>query len=184
MDIYVVYEEFQQDTPAHHAAFVDERDAQAFAAHLRVERDSEGVAVLGYEAPPGEDWPGGVPNEIGWDVDIVVEKLELRRTAPTIAPESLAAPAPPLSLDWSECNPCRLKAVARIEGLLLHLEALRVVDRHGVQAVATDGLTTVDAVSNSEVYEGLQHVQEGKYATAHLPGRSGSWICFAVPFTE
>lgn len=186
MDIYIVYEEFQRDTPSVHAAFASEVEADAFAAALRLARHRQGRVVFPREPPSEDEWPGGVHDDANWEVDIRVDLVELHGVAiPSPAVGALhATPSQPPSLDWNECNPGRLKAVGRIEGLLVHLEALRVLDQQGVQAVDTDGLTPEDAACNSEIYEGLQQVQEGRYATTTLPGRNGRWVCFAVPFTE
>lgn len=186
MDVYVVYEEFQRDTPVLHAAFLDRHEADDYAGALRLARHRQGRVVFPREPPSEDEWPGGMPDDANWEVDIRVDLVELQGVGTASAAVGVlhATGGQSASLQWNECNPGRLKAVAQIAGVSLHVEALRVVDQHGVQAVDTDGLTPEDAACNRELYEGLEHVQEGRYATTSLPGRSGRWTCFAVPFTE
>ena len=88
------------------------------------------------------------------------------------------------ALRWSTVNGGRAIAVARVGQLLLHVEALRVVDRVGVQGVIEEGLGPQDTDTNRELYCDLQRLHEGRYATTSLPQFDGAWVIFAVPFLE
>ena len=85
MFVYVVYEEYQKDTPLLHYGFPSEDVANAYAEVLRRRFYGLGQVVYGYEPGPGEirsndqsdsAWPD-------WDVDVRVELMEIRSSMPT-----------------------------------------------------------------------------------------------------
>jgi hypothetical protein len=189
MRVYVVYREYQADTPCFEFAFLSQEEAEEYAEELRGDLYAEGANVYGYE-PPAEASVSGheADQEWNWTTDVHVEPVEIREpvaTPPAGMAEGMPFNLPTLeSIAWQASNPGRLTAVARIEVLLVHVEAIRVSEANGLQVVSTDGLTPEDAVLNRKIYEDLQQVHAGRFATSPISGHPGNWVCFAFPFLE
>lgn len=66
--IYLVYKEYQKDTPEIERAFVNEKDAYAYAMELEEQLTEDGMIVWGRD------------EDDDWDVDVHVEEVTLEHS--------------------------------------------------------------------------------------------------------
>lgn len=190
MTVYLVYEEYQAATPTMHRTFRNKAEAEEYAEGLRLDLYQEGLRVYDYEPPPeqfGEDeeerdtW-------YDWQVDVHVEEVELDDAGGLPVTDGPSPPPrqriPVVSPEWRQDNAGRLTAVAVVESVPVHVEAIRVRDIDGVQEASVEGLRPDELRCNAEVLADVQRLSEGRFVTTAIAGHPGEWVCFAFPFQQ
>lgn len=80
---WVVFTEYQADTPSIEGVFLSEPEADAYALELRRDAHADGENVYDYE--PGEGEREATGDEADWTVTIGVQPTQLHQPAPAVA---------------------------------------------------------------------------------------------------
>lgn len=80
-------------------------------------------------------------------------------------------------LPWQQIGDAHMLTSLRVEGVMLHLEAIRVREERDTQVIDADGEQHLDLNLLHSTF-----AADGLWDTAIIPGHKGEWLLFASPY--